>query len=121
MLDICEKCYLGWPRDPSLQFYMELETGIVALPILETVLLMCFRSKAITSFPSFSLRTRVVLIHPQRPKPCYDSGTEYISVEIVQPSPASIMIGSPPFLRSTPPSSHLLSTLCPGIHLQRGC
>ena len=115
MLDICGKCYLGWPRDSGLLFYVEKEAGVGAPPILETVLFMCFKSKAITSFPSFSLRTRVVLIHPQRAKPFYDFRTEYISGEMVQPSPASIINRQPSIsAQLSPPINSVQKSICRG-------
>lgn len=109
MFDICEKYYLRCPETPVFYLYVKEDARVVALPILETALLMCFKPKSHYLIP---------LVQPQNRGGAYSS-TEtktllwsWSWVHISRNGPAFphiyYKIGSPPFLPNTLPICHLL-------------
>lgn len=68
---------------------------MVTLSILEAVLLMCFRPKSHYLIPLIEPRNQGGAYSSTETSPCYDSGAEYISAEMVQPSPAALINRKP--------------------------
>lgn len=90
-----ESATLDGSETPVFYLYMKKDAGMVMLSILEAVLLMCFRPKSHYLIPLIEPRNQGGAYSSTETSPCYDSGAEYLSAEMVQPSPAAFINRKP--------------------------